>query len=228
MGEQVIDKVEDVGVRGYLALPQTGEGPGVLLLHAWWGLNDFFRGLADRLAAEGFVVFAPDVYGDGSTASTIEEAERRLETLDADPGKGIERVQQGLDYLLRQRGTTGARVGLIGFSMGAGYGTWLAALRPEVAAIVVFYGGVEPGEEYPNRTQAAFLGHFAESDPYESSEAITEMESNLRSAEKEASFYVYPGTGHWFFEDDRADAYDAGAARAAWQRTVAFLHGKLG
>jgi carboxymethylenebutenolidase len=226
MSEQAIDAAERSGAAGYLALPQQGGGPGVLLLHAWWGLNDFFRGMADRLAGEGFVVLAPDIYGDGSTASTIEEAEKLSGKLDSD--QAIARVQAGLDRLLQQPGTQGKRIGVIGFSMGAAYGIWLASLKNEVAAVVLFYGAWNMNDNYGKSTEAAFLGHFAENDQYESEEEIRGLEDNLRSAGREVAFHTYQGTGHWFFENDRPDAYNETAARQAWDRTVEFLHRQLG
>jgi carboxymethylenebutenolidase len=197
----------------------------VLLLHAWWGLNDFFKDLAARLAAEGFVVLAPDLY-DGRTASTVEEAERLIGSLDS--GEAIQYETGAADYLLKHQALQGSRIGAIGFSMGGAYATWLAALKPEVAAVVLFYGGAEQGESVARETRAAFLGHFAEHDEYESQEGMRQFEAQLRSAGREAAFFIYPGTGHWFFEDDRPHAYDADAAGIAWQATVDFLHLKLG
>jgi carboxymethylenebutenolidase len=210
--------------RGYLALPPQGRGPGVLLCHAWWGLNSFFQGLAERLAGEGFVVLAPDLY-DGKTASTIEEAEALIYTLDYREAIKYETAAAG--YLLEHAAVEGDRLGAIGFSMGAAYVTWLAALRQQVSAVVLFYGGVEQEADYPLRTRAAFLGHFAEDDPYESSEEMHRLEAMLRVARRDVAFHVYPGTGHWFFEDDRPDAYNPEAAQMAWQRSLDFLHGKL-
>ena len=96
--------------------------------------------------------------------------------------------------------------------------------------IVLFYGGTDYewlGDDFVQQTHAAFLGHFAEYDPYEPGELVPKLENELRVAGREVAFYVYPGTGHWFFEDNRPGAYDADAAQLAWQRTLAFLHNKL-
>lgn len=224
MGEWIKYAVGDKEARGYLAVPSEGKGPGVLLCHAWWGLNNFFEGLADRLAKEGFMVLAPDLY-DGRTADTIEDAERLVYTLDYK--EAIKYETAAADYLLSHAAVEGDKLGAVGFSLGAAYVTWLATLRPQVSAVVVFYGGVEQEEGYPARTQAAFLGHFAEDDPYESSEEMGRMEEMLLAASRDATFYVYPGTGHWFFEDDRPDAFNAKAAERAWRRTLDFLHSRL-
>ncbi|MDQ3927921.1 MAG: dienelactone hydrolase family protein [Chloroflexota bacterium] len=225
MGEWIKYTVGDKEARAYLALPDQGSGPGVLLCHAWWGLNGFFQGLADRFAHEGFVVLAPDLY-DGRTAPTIEEAEALTYTLDYKVAINYETA--AADCLLAHPATQGEQLGAVGFSLGAAYVTWLATLRRQVSAVVVFYGGVEQEADYAVRTKAAFLGHFAEADPYEASEEIGRLEEKLRAARRDVAFHVYPRTGHWFFENDRPDAYDAEAAELAWQRTVDFLHRKLG
>jgi carboxymethylenebutenolidase len=215
---------------GYLALPTDGKGRGLLLLHAWWGLNDFFKSLANRLAAEGFVVLAPNMFG-GKTASTIEEAGALAGSFESDPKAVLQVALDGLDHLTSHPAVQGDRVAAMGFSFGAAYAEWLSALRPEVSQIVLFYGGCElwggnvQGEDFARATNAgAFLGHFAEHDDYEPpTEEVRKSEALLRAAGKQADFYVYPGTGHWFFEDNRPDAYNADAARLAWQRTVDFL-----
>lgn len=213
----------------YLATPESGHGPGVELLHAWWGLTDFFKGLADRLAAEGFVTIAPDLYGNGATADTIPEAEQLVNNERYQDT--LQRAQGAMDYLLVQTTAKGDRVGVIGFSFGGAYAAMLSMLRPEVAATVLFYGGADvPAykSDFASRANGAFLGHFAQHDEYEPEEAVPQTEDQLRKAGREATFYVYPGTGHWFFEDNRPDAYNDAAARLAWQRTIDFLHSKLG
>jgi carboxymethylenebutenolidase len=224
LGEWIKYIAGEKEARGYLALPKQERGPGVLLCHAWWGLNSFFQGLADRLSEEGFVVLAPDLY-DGKTASTIEEAEALIYTLDY--REAIKYETAAADYLLSHPANEGDLLGAVGFSMGAAYATWLATLRPQVSAVVVFYGGVEQEADYPLRTRAAFLGHFAEDDPYESSEEMYRLEAMLRVARRDVAFHVYPGTGHWFFENDRPDAYDPEAAELAWRRSIDFLRGNL-
>ncbi len=208
--------------RAYLALPETGSGAGVLLLHAWWGLNDLFIALADRLANEGFVVLAPDMYN-GATAATIEQAEALRDQLDE--AAAAQMTLEALDSLRAHPAVTGANVGVIGFSMGAAYGLWLATERPEeVGALVVFYGTYSGLEMSPMR--AAFLGHFAENDPFEPREAVEELDTALTELNLEATFYVYSGTTHWFFEADRPE-YHPESARLAWEWTVKFLHEKL-
>jgi carboxymethylenebutenolidase len=210
--------------RAYLSSTQGEKQPGILLCHAWWGLTDFFTGLTDRIAGEGFTVLAPDLYG-GRTASTIKDAEALINTLN--PHDAIKREQAALDYLLSLPQVAGNKVGAIGFSMGASYATWLAGLRPEIAAVVLFYGGGEQSPTYANETSAAHMGHFAPNDEWESDDAIHALEAGLKTAGRTADFHFYPGTTHWFFESNRPDAYNAEAAQLAWERTIGFLNATL-
>lgn len=208
----------DATSAGYWATPKKGSGPGVLVLHAWWGLNDFFKGVCDRLATGGFVTFAPDLYH-GATASTIEEAKAVMSMLKQEEARND--IVKGVRALQGDPKVPGKRIGVIGFSMGAYWALWLAEEHPEdVAAAVLFYG---TGEAKYEKAQAAFLGHFAEKDPYESPEYVLEVQKALRRGGREVTFHTYPGTTHWFFEENRPDAYDAAASRIAWERTVGFL-----
>jgi carboxymethylenebutenolidase len=205
----------------YLALPSTGKGPGVLVLHAWWGLNDFFRDLCDRLAQEGFVALAPDLFS-GKVARTIAEAEQHLSEFDEEHDVPPI-VLSAVEDLHKHPAVTGDGLGVIGFSLGAYWALWLAQQRPEwMLAVTLFYGTNGGGGDF-QQSKADFLGHFAEADPYETAETIQALEKNLHGANRPTTFYTYPATGHWFFEKDRPDAYNPAAASLAWDRTLAFL-----
>lgn len=207
---------------GYEALPTQGAGAGVLVLHAWWGLNDVFRGLCDRLAAEGFVAVAPDLWG-GTVATTQAEAQSLVENAD---NAAIEAaVFAALDYLKGHAAVAGRPLGAIGFSFGAAWALHLSSVRPaDLRAVTIFYGTY--GADF-TAARAAYQGHFAPGDPWEPDEAVAELEADMRAAGREVVFYSYPGTGHWFFEPDRPDAYNAEAAALAWERTLAFLRERL-
>ena len=205
-------------VSGYLAVPKSGHGPGVLVLHAWWGLNDFFKGLCDRLATAGFVAFAPDLYR-GATGSTRAEAQNLMSKLDQQAANRD--LVGGLRGLRVHPAVRGDRLGVVGFSLGAFWALWLAQELPaDVPAVVLFYG---TGDGNYGKVRAALLGHFAETDEFESPVAVRDLEKILRANGNEVTFHTYPGTTHWFLENDRPDAYHSEAARIAWQRTLRFL-----
>jgi carboxymethylenebutenolidase len=209
---------------GYLALPPSGSGPGVLVLHAWWGLNDFFVALCDRLAREGFVALAPDLYA-GAVAASIEEAETLRDAHEGDFEATQNKVLHALDCLRQQPALQGRKVGAVGFSLGAYWSLLLSTLRPEdIAAAVLFYG---VGEGDFTSSRAAYLGHFAENDDWEPLDQVRAMEAGLRAAGRDVTVHVYPGAGHWFFEENRPDAYHGESAQLAWNRTVSFLRDRL-
>lgn len=209
---------------GYLATPEGGHGPGVIVLHAWWGLTPFFESVCDRLAAEGFVAFAPDRYG-GPTATTIEEAEALQRTRE-DPGRTETLVAASVEFLRNHDAVIGEGLGALGLSAGAWWAFLLSTLEPEhVKAVVAFYGTAQI--EY-SAARAAYVGHYAEEDEWEPDEEVRGTESALRAVGRDVTFYTYPGVSHWFFEEDRPGYYDAEAARLAWGRTVDFLRARLG
>ena len=211
---------------GYLAVPAAGSGRSVLVLHAWWGLNDTIRGLCDRLAAEGFVAFAPDLYH-GRVTDTIEGAEALSGSLDAagaaaDVAAAVRYLGEQFDPVVHDRDGHGLAV--VAFSLGVWFAMGASTAFPEqIRKVVIFYGSA-PGDYSASR--ASYLGHYAANDPYEPREYVDETEANLRDAGRPVTFHHYPGTGHWFFEPDRVEAYDAAAAGLAWDRTLAFLRGE--
>jgi carboxymethylenebutenolidase len=205
---------------GYLASPPAGTGPGVLVLHAWWGLNDTMKAFCTRLAESGFVAFAPDLYH-GKVADTIPDAESLGKALDANHLQAKAEIADAAVFLNERVGQADRGLAVIGFSLGAYYALDLAAGYPEhVHSVVLFYG--TGGDDFSN-SRAAYLGHFAENDEFEPQSNVDDLEESLKRAGRPVTFYRYPGTGHWFFEPDRSQAYNQGAASLAWDRTLAFL-----
>jgi len=200
---------------GYLAKPTMGNQRAVLVLHPWWGLNDTIKNFCTRLSEAGFLTFAPDLYH-GKLATTIPQAENLVSALD--DKQAVADITAAVDFLSEQNGRP---LAVIGFSLGAYYAIQLSTSDPQrVKDVVVFYGA---GEGDFTLSKSAYLGHFAEKDNYEDQEFIDEMEKALRAAGRPVTFYQYPGTGHWFFEPDRKDAFNQVAADLAWDRTLAFL-----
>jgi carboxymethylenebutenolidase len=217
---------------GYLTTPHIVPGtetPGVVVLHAWWGLTETFRQACDRLAEAGFVALAPDLYR-GKTTASVEEAEVLSSALDQQVEQWRGDIRGAVQFL-RQHGATSPADGhgafaLVGFSLGGAYALDMSVtLAEEIDAVVVFYD-CYPGLDF-SRAKAAYLCHYAEDDAFVPSEKVAEMEQELQAAGRRATFYRYPGTKHWFVEPNRPDAYDAAAADLAWQRTIAFLNAEL-
>ena len=207
---------------GFLAQPASGGGPGLLVLHPWWGLNDTVKAFCERLATEGFVAFAPDLYH-GKVAATIEDAEILSSGLKSEQVKAD--LADAVAFLSDLTSTGGRGLGVIGFSLGAYYALGLSVDDPDpIRAVVVFYG---TGQGDYQRSKAAYLGHFADTDDYEPASEVKRLERALVAAGRPVTFFTYKGTGHWFFEQDRSDAYDPEAARLAWERTVPFLRNAL-
>ena len=210
--------------RAYLGVPERGAGPGVLVLHAWWGLTPVFTDVCDRLAAAGYVALAPSLYADGATAATIAEAEALRDAHD-EQAVAAPVVQAAAEQLRGLPAVNGAQIGVIGFSLGAYWALHVSQVRPDdVSAVVAIYG-TDDGDYRTAR--AAYLGHFAEHDDFEPLEAVRALEGRISAAGRDVTFHVYPGTGHWFFEPNQPEAYDAPAAELAWERTLAFLNERV-
>ena len=206
--------------QGFLAVPPTGKGPGILVLHAWWGLNDTMKAFCTRLAESGFVAFAPDLYH-GKIADNIADAEALSRSLDTNHVQAEAEIADATLFLNERVDQSDRGLAVIGFSLGAYYALDLAASDPEhIRSVVIFYG--TGGGDY-NSSRAAYLGHFAEKDEFEPQSNVDNLEESLKRAGRPVTFYRYKDTGHWFFEPDRSQAYNQAAASLAWDRTLAFL-----
>jgi carboxymethylenebutenolidase len=222
MGEMVEFKSNGGTCTGYLA---GTSGPGVIVIQEWWGLVPHITDIADRFAAEGFVALAPDMYH-GEMTNEPDMAGKLLMSMNlATAGKDI---SGAVDVLQERTGRT--KVGVTGFCMGGGLALMAACLRPDaIAAAAPFYGGMRPDTviEWDNLA-AVVEGHYAATDRGTAApEAVKELEATLRAKGKNATFHVYPGTQHAFFNDTRPEVYDAAVAKTAWNRTLALFRANL-
>ena len=222
MGEMVEFKSNGGTCTGYLA---GSSGPGVIVIQEWWGLVPHITDIADRFAAEGFVALAPDMYH-GEATDEPDMAGKLLMSMNlATAGKDL---SGAVDLLQERTGRT--KVGVTGFCMGGGLALMAACLRPDaIAAAAPFYGGMRPDTviEWDNLA-AVVEGHYAATDRGTAApEAVKELEATLRGKGKNATFHVYPGTQHAFFNDTRPEVYDAAVAKTSWDRTLALFRANL-
>ena len=223
-GSEIDIPSSDGGLAGYLAAPTSGTGCGVLVLHEAWGLVDQIRDVCDRLAREGFVALAPDLFH-GLVGADEESASQLMTDLDvARAGADLDAAVHGL---LSDSRTDGSRVGAVGFCMGGQLALYAATRNERIGAVVDCYG-IHPNVELELSTmKAAVLGVFAENDGFVTPDAARMLEAELRAAGVPADFKIHAGVGHAFMNDSRPDAHDAVAARAAWNDILAFLRAEL-
>jgi carboxymethylenebutenolidase len=205
---------------GYLSIPESGGGPGVVVIQEWWGLVPHIKDVCDRFAAEGYVALAPDLYH-GDVARSPDEAGKLMMSLRIDEAE--KDMRGAIQYLLDHGATTGDRVGTVGFCMGGALSLYAASMNERVGACVVFYGihpNVKPDLE---NLRAPVLGIYAERDQSVPPEAVRELEARLKGLGKTAEFHIYPETDHAFFNDQRPEVYNARAAEDAWRLVLQFF-----
>ncbi|MGH3771861.1 MAG: dienelactone hydrolase family protein [Pseudonocardiaceae bacterium] len=203
-------------------LPESGRGPGVVVIQEWWGLTSHIADVANRLAAEGFVALAPDLYG-GPTTHDSDEAFTLMRDLPVDRAAGD--LGGAVDYLLGHDAVTSSQVGAVGFCMGGGFVLVLAAQQGDkIGAAVPFYGILR--EQYPSfaNLSAPLLGHFAEQDEFAPPDQVRTLAATIeQQSGHKPDFRFYPA-GHAFFNDENPfGTYDPEQAATAWEATLRFL-----
>jgi carboxymethylenebutenolidase len=228
MGEMINFPSNGSEGQGYLAVPPSGAGPGVVVIQEWWGLVPHIKDVCDRFAAEGFVAVAPDLYR-GTQLSVTEPDEAGKEMMALKLDRAARDMSGAVDEVRRR--SSGDKVGVVGFCMGGGLALVLATQRPDaVDACVAFYGLIPWPDAQPDysKLSGGVLVHVAGNDEYFSPEAAGALEEQLRALGKDVALHVYAGADHAFFNDTRPEVYDAAASALAWERTIAFLRARLG
>ncbi|MFP4563260.1 MAG: dienelactone hydrolase family protein [Spirochaetia bacterium] len=217
---------DGVTLEGYLAVPSgSGRLPAVLMIHEWWGLNRDTALLADALAEEGFVVLAPDAFR-GSVAQTPSKARSQIsetpqEQIAAD-------LDAALEYLKAHGRSDPDRIASLGFCFGGTQSMYMGTRRPELAAVVIFYGSGpirDPEELGSMRRAGPVLGIYGEEDGSIPVSSVREFESALDERNVENSILIYEGVGHAFVKSDTYD--NGGTAERAWRKMVSFLKDNL-
>jgi len=211
---------------GYLSTPESGSGPGTIVLQEWWGLDSSIRDVCDRFAGEGFFALAPDLFR-GETTDRPDEAEQKMMALSMEQA---ERDMRGaVDFLAEQEGYEGDGVGSVGFCLGGGLSVWAATVNPKVRATVTYYYVMPHGKPDFSRLQGPVLGHFGTADDFVPVDDAEALEQEIAEAsDQPVEFELYEGQGHAFANDhNRLGTYDKEAADRAWRRTVEFLRSNL-
>lgn len=215
-------ELDDELVYGYFVAPADmfEPLPAVIMIHEWWGLNDNIRAMADRLAAEGYIVLAVDLYG-GKVAKNAAEARQFMLSVIEDQESANENIRSAYRFVSETAGAP--KVGSIGWCFGGGWSLNAAQLFPDdMDATVIYYGQVTDDEEKLRPVSSPILGLFAAKDSGIRVAAVRAFEGALSRLRKDYEIHVYPDVGH-AFANPTGDNYDEAAATDAWRRTLAFL-----
>jgi carboxymethylenebutenolidase len=216
--------VEQDGLRGYVARPQGVPTAGLIVLHEWWGLNDNIREMTRRLAAEGYLALAVDLY-DGEVAADPAEARTLMSAALNDPARVDDQLRAAYRWL-REEGAV-ASVGSIGWCLGGALSLRTALLLPEdLDATVIYYGRVETDAALLAPLRMPILGIFGGRDRGIPVESVLEFEANLQLLGTDAEIIIYDYADHAFANPSGA-RYDPDAAADAWQRTLSFFREHL-
>ncbi len=230
MGQMVEFASNGNTARGYLATPERGSGPGVIVVQEWWGLDSGIKEMADRLAAAGFVALAPDLYhGELAGHTEMDKAGELMQSLP--PDRAGRDMSGAVDYLVASDATTGDGIGVMGFCMGGLLTFVLAALRPDAVKAAVPFYGFPQGEDQPDYSAitAVIRGHMAEQDDFFPPAAAKELEARLQSMGVDCELTVYEGSGHAFMAPHNAlGTQDQELYDRIWPQATGFLHEQLG
>ena len=227
MGERVQFASNGDAAQGYLARPESGRGPGVIVVQEWWGLVPHIEGLCDRLAGEGFVALAPDLYH-GVATGEPDEAMRLMMGLAM--STAATDMAGAARYLVDDDAVDGAGVGIVGFCMGGSLALWSAATSPAIVAAVGFYPAVpweRMGVDWSGYTGKSAQIHCSEEDGTSAADGIQQAWTGIAGAGGEVEVFDYPGTHHAFFNDTRPEVFDRAASDLAWQRTLDLFRSRL-
>jgi carboxymethylenebutenolidase len=204
---------------GYFVRP-AGEGPfpGLVMIHEWWGLNDPVKGVADKLANDGYVVLAVDLFG--KTTSDPAEALRMVKGLNQI--SAITNMLSATDYLRSRQYVNPSKVGSIGWCFGGGQSLQLALNDPKLACCVIYYGQPVTDVSELSKIKAPILGIYGEADQSIPIAVVDAFKRALKQAEVGYSIFTYPGAKHAFASPTHGPNYLPDAAADAWSKTMDF------
>jgi len=225
-GAPVSYKSGDETVSGYLAAPGgAGRHPALIVVHEWWGLNDWVRAKADHFARDGYVALAIDLYRGKSAGRDPDVAHQLMRGLPED--RAARDLAAAFRYLAARADVDPARIGSIGWCMGGGYALEAAIQEPTLAACVINYGRLVTDPKTVAKIRAPMLGNFGAEDQGITPAMVEAFEKEARAAGKAIDFKIYPGAGHGFASNPDPKVFRPEAARDADARTDAFLAREL-
>lgn len=217
MGESIEFLGNGSTTQGYLSKPESGSGPGVIVIQEWWGLVGHIKDVADRFVSAGYVALAPDFYN-GKQTDEPDEAGSLMMALDIDNAAKV--IKGAVDFLAEHPAVNGGKVGVVGFCMGGQLALFAAGLDERIAACANFYG-IHPNVEPDfGAMKAEVLGLFAERDDYADPASVKALDQRLTAHGVRHAFKTFEDTDHAFFNDDRPEVYKESAAKEAWELTL--------
>lgn len=219
--ETVSYKSGNETVSGYLALPEGGgKHPAVIVIHEWWGLNDWVKEQARQYAGEGYVALAVDLYR-GQVGTTPDEAHILMRGLPDD--RGLRDLEAAFAYLASRPDVEANKIGSIGWCMGGGWSIKLAEDQPKLAAFVVNYGSLPTDPANIAKIKAPMLGNFGAEDKGIPPESVHAFEAAMKADSKSADVKIYQGAGHAYQNPNNKDGYRKEATADSEKRINAFF-----
>src|ERR1700678_2159989 len=208
-------------IGGFLAVPnKPGIYPGIIVVHEWWGLNDWVKQQAEKLAAQGYVALAVDLYR-GKVADNPDLAHELMRGVS--PDRATRDLQAAYDLLASQPNVKKDRIGSIGWCMGGGYSLDTALAEPHLAATVINYGHLATEPSELKKINAPILGLFGGQDRGITPDDVRKFQQAMEQLGKKVEVKIYPDAGHAFENPNNKQGYRPEDAADAWQRTVDFL-----
>ena len=212
-------------VKGIVYVPQgKGPYPALVVIHEWWGLDDWVKEQASRLADQGYLALAIDLYR-GKVATTPEEAHELSRGVPED--RANRDLEAAYNYLVTRPDVDSKRIGSIGWCMGGGYSLDMALLEPRLTAAVINYGHLATEQASLKKINAAILGIFGGQDRGIPVADVKQFEKNLKQLGKKVDIVIYPDAGHAFENPNNKGGYRPQDATDAWKKTLAFLDTNL-
>jgi carboxymethylenebutenolidase len=220
-GTPVSYKSGDETVSAILYTPQgKGPFPALVVIHEWWGLTDWVKDQASKLADQGYAALAIDLYR-GKVATTPDEAHQIMRGVPED--RASRDLLAAAAYLRSRKNIDPARVGDIGWCMGGGYALNLAVADPKLKVTVINYGHLASDDATLKKINAAILGIFGGQDKGITPADVNKFESQMKALGKPVDIHIFPDAGHGFENPNNKQSYRADDTAEAWKLTTAFL-----